>query len=108
MRQDISHLFPETSMQDPHSSRSVNYYRSTHFEKHSPYNKSAVTSREDRCNPNTCNAKVGTDLRPEFDSRYNIRHFVSSEIQELKETVQDIDESRQHEKSVMYRQCFSS
>lgn len=53
--------------------------------------KLPVTRRREYCEPRRCNAKVGTDLKYEFNSRsYNVDRVVNK-IQELKRNVQDLD-----------------
>jgi len=62
--------------------------------------KSPVTRRREYCEPRRCNAKVGTDLKYEFNSRsYNVDRVVNK-IQELKRNIQDLDGSNCHEEKV--------
>lgn len=63
--------------------------------------KAPVTRRRVFCEPRRCNAKVGTDLRSELDSRsYNVDRIVDK-IQELKRNVQDLDGSKR-DKVIIY------
>ncbi|XP_077259741.1 uncharacterized protein LOC143896068 [Temnothorax americanus] len=53
--------------------------------------KSPVTRRREYCEPRRCNAKVGTDLKYEFNSRsYNVDR-AANKIQEPKRNVQGFD-----------------
>lgn len=62
--------------------------------------KSPVTRRREYCEPRRCNAKVGTDLKYEFNSRcYNVDRVVNN-IQELKRNVQDFDRPKCHDGTV--------
>ncbi|XP_032682755.1 uncharacterized protein LOC116849571 isoform X2 [Odontomachus brunneus] len=56
--------------------------------------RSYVTRRREYCDLRRCNAKVGTNPRPEFDSRpYNVHRLVNK-IQELNRNVQDLERSK--------------
>lgn len=66
--------------------------------------KSSVTRRKEYCEPRRCNAKVGTDLKYEFNSRsYDVDHVVNK-VQELKRNVQDLDRPKCYDGTVIYQQ----
>ncbi|XP_071627723.1 uncharacterized protein [Temnothorax longispinosus] len=66
--------------------------------------KSPVTRRREYCEPRRCNAKVGTDLKYEFNSRsYNADRAVNK-IQELKRNVQGLDRPKCHDGKNKIRQ----
>ncbi|CAL1688214.1 unnamed protein product [Lasius platythorax] len=70
--------------------------------------KSPVTRRRVFCEPRRCNAKVGTDLRSELDSRsYNVDRIVDK-IQELKRNVQDLDGSKRDKKKIQQEDRLES
>lgn len=63
--------------------------------------KSSVTRRREYCEPSRCHAKVDTDLKSGFDSRYHNAGRVVNKIQELKRNVQDVEELKRHDKTVI-------
>lgn len=54
--------------------------------------KSPVTRRREYYEPRRCNAKVGTDLKYEFNSRFYTGDRAVNKFQELKRNVQDHDD----------------
>lgn len=64
--------------------------------------KSPVTKRREYCGLRRCNAKVGTDLKYEFNSRFYNVDPVVNKIQELKRNVPDLDKPKSRDETVIY------
>lgn len=60
-----------------------------------------VRRRRECCEPSRSNAKVGTDLRSEFDSHFYNADPVVNKIQESRRNVQDLDCSKR-DKVIIY------
>lgn len=100
--QSFRTIFNVSLLQEPRCRICARLASAAAFNPYTPENryKSPVIQRREYCDPR-CSAKIGTDMKPELDSRsYHVDRLVNK-LQELNRNVQDLDESKHYDRMVI-------